>query len=148
MPQLWTTDNTTVPGINNVQYGTGDAFGTKIALTGLPEHGIIKTISLTDLADQDAAFDLILFDADITSGTNNSAYDMADADASKILGHIAIVAGNYSSFADNSMATQNGIDIAYILDGGAMTIQCVARGTPTYAAAGDVVFRLTIDVSR
>jgi hypothetical protein len=146
MVQLWTTANTTIPGINTVQYAAGDAFGTKIALTGLPEHGVIKTITVTDLADQGAAFDLVLFDADITGGTNNAVFDMADADASKFLGHIAIVAGNYSSFNDNSVATQNGVDIAYILDGGAMTIQCVQRGTPTYGAAADVVFRLTIDV--
>mgnify|MGYP003133853450 CR=1 FL=1 len=145
MPKLWSTANTTIPGMSTVQYSAADAFGTKITMSAMPEQGIIKTITVTDLADQGAAFDLLLFNADITGGTNNAAFDMADADASKFVGHIVVVAGNYATLNDNSVATQNDINIAYVLPGGEMTIQCVQRGTPTYAV-GDVVFRLTIDV--
>lgn len=141
------TPDQTIPGINTVQYSAADAVGTSSSFP-VPDQGIIESVAVTDLADQSGAFDILLFDTDITSGTNNAAFDMADADAANFIGSIAIVAGDYQTLNDNAVGTQRNIGMAYQCRGGTMYYQCVARGTPTYAAAGDLVFSLTISHGR
>jgi hypothetical protein len=47
---------------------------------------------------------------------------------------------------DNGVANQNGIGLAFESQDGLMFAQCVARGTPTYVAAADVVFELVAEI--
>ena len=137
MASIFTVPYVDVASINNVQYTAADALGVSFTMA-VPQVGVIETMRITDLADQGAAFDIVLFDSSITSGTNNDAYDMADADRTKWVGHVAVTAADYSSFNDNSVAIVTNVGLAYIVPGGIMTVQCVVRGTPTYAAAGDL----------
>lgn len=132
------TGKITVNGVDTTTMVTADALGTKTTVT-VPEKGAIETLLLTDLAAQDAKIELLLFNADITTGDNGTAYDMADADAPKFLGHIPVTAADYSSLADNSVAVVPNVGLAYECYGGVITFQCVVRGTPTYAVDAIVV---------
>ncbi len=137
MPRTWLSPLTQVPGMDTGAYATGDAVGVSFTLN-VPQHGIIHSARLFDQSDQEIALDIVMFDAAITSGTNNDTYDMADADASKYIGHLSITNADYASFADNAVAVAGNFSIVYTINTGTMTIQVVTRGAPTYAAVTDL----------
>lgn len=104
-------------GANNTTYTTGDLLGTKMNLTGALRvangTGLVHSLTIQDLSKQNAPLDLILFDSDPsgTTFTNNSALDVADADITRIIGTISVLAGDYVSFADNAVACLKNLGI-------------------------------------
>lgn len=138
---LWGSDWVPIPGLSAVQYAAGDALGIKFSIA-VPTSGTIQTALVTDLADQASLTDFILFDADFTGGTNNSAYDMTDADRAKFVGFVQV--STYSSFNDNAVGQAKGIGLDYIAPQGRLYVQAVTRGTPTYAIA-DAQLKLLIE---
>ncbi len=137
MGAIWTGPYVDIAGIDTTVMVTADALGTKTTFT-VPEEGVIETLRFTDLDNEDVAIDALLFNADITSGANGVAYDMADVDAAKFIGQVKISNADYSSLVDNSVAVVPNVGLAYECPGGVMTVQFVVRGAPTYAAAGDL----------
>lgn len=139
---------TAVIAPNSTAYASGDLIGGKLSLTGLvPYKGgraLISSLALSDLAKQNAAIDIVFFNADPTGTTftNNSALDVADADLPKIAGYFSITASDYASFNDNSVATvkpaisldTNGTSVVYAA--------AVSRGAPTYASATDLQLKV------
>ncbi len=141
---IWTGPFVDIAGIDTTVMVTADALGTKTTFDGVPEEGVIETLRFTDLDNEDAAIEFWMFNSDITSGTNGVAYDMADGDAAAYIGTIKISNADYSTGADNSVAVVPNLGLAYTCPGGVITFQAVVRGTPTYAAAGDLSASLVI----
>ena len=133
-----------------VAYAAGDSVGGKITLANaIPisaGRGTIEAVILTDLAKQDAALDILFFNDDPsgTTFTDNAAFDLADADIGKYAGHVSLVAANYSSLADNSVAVLRNVGLPFKLAGTTLYAHIVSRGTPTYAAVGDITLRVLI----
>jgi hypothetical protein len=132
-------------------YTTGYCLGSKLTLSNAARvsagSGTIQSIALSDKGKQSIAADLILFDADPSSSTftDNAAATIADADLSKIIGVVTLVAGDYAAFFDSSVATKRALDIGFKLaSGSSLYAVLVTRGTPTYVSVSDLALRIAI----
>ena len=135
----------------DVAYAAGDAVGTLLsfadAVRVVGGSGVIEAVIVADKAKQSAAMDLLLFDANPggTTVTDNAALTVADADLVKCIGVIPITAEDYHAIADNSVASLRNLGAAFkVAAGTTLYGVLVARGTPTYAGASDLVVRLAI----
>lgn len=139
---------TVTPTVDTSAYATGDAIDVlqTIAdfLRGADQAGIIEQISIVDASGQDAPLDLIFYQSTVTGGTDNAAYDPSEADLKESAGHVSIVAADYSTFANNSVATVTPNFQLQFEDTTSLRFQIVSRGTPTYAGADDLQIRLVI----
>jgi hypothetical protein len=131
-------------------YADGDLVGGKITLASAVRAagagGVIQAITLTDLAKQSAAIDVIFFNADpsTTTFTDNAAFDVADAELVNIIGIVKLAAADYAAFNDSSAICKTGINLPFVLAGTSLYAALVTRGTPTYAATTDVKLRVTV----
>lgn len=123
-------------------YTAGDFLGTAILELTNASYiggGVLHTISVVDLTKQSAAIDLLFFSTACTNTTftNNAALDVNDTDALTFIGHVSILATDYSALADNSVATVRNVGLTFNAADGSKSLYCapVARGTPTYAAS-------------
>lgn len=136
-------------------YADGDLIGAKMTFTNIIREDIggavITSAQLIDASTQAAAVDLLLFNADLSTGTpgdtgDNAAFDIDDADLANLIGIISFSTGDYSQFADNEIATVNDINLLIQLEDvqdiyGAL----VSRGTPTYTSTDDLIVRLNFE---
>jgi hypothetical protein len=142
---------TAAPVCDTNIYAAGDLIGGKLTLTPavrLPGFGgIIATIALADKAKQNAPIDVVFFTANpaSTTFTDQAALTVADADLLYDF-TVSILATDYASFADNSLATIPNVGAAFRLAAGSLALYAalVSRGTPTYAAAADLLLTLAI----
>jgi hypothetical protein len=141
---------TAAPVCDTNAYAAGDLIGGKLTLTPavrLPGFGgIITRITIADKAKQNAAIDVVFFVANPTGTTftDQAAFAIADADLLNAF-HVQILATDYASYSDNSEATVNNLGAAFRLSSGsALYAALVSRGTPTYAAAGDLQLAVAI----
>ena len=99
----------------------------------------LTSIVVIDSDDQGTAIDLIFFDASASLGTINTAIDISDADAAKIVGIVAIAAGDFKDLINNKVAVKTGIDLVMkaASTSASLWVGAVVRsGTPTYSAGG------------
>lgn len=130
-------------------YTAGDAVGGKqtlaSALRVASGTALLESISITDLGNQKAALEIIIFDSDPAAATitDNAAFAWS-TDITKVLGHITVAAADYVTIAGEAVATLSGLNI--VLKGAATTLYAavVAVGTPTYTATTDLKFRYGI----
>ena len=136
------------PTLDTNAYASGDAMSSSAAIISAAssatpaKSGMIQSVIVTDLAKQDAAIDLIFFDADPSSTTitTNTALTVDDADLPNIIGVVQVTA--YADFADNSVGFATNLAIPYVADSnGRIYAVPVCRGTPTYAV-GDLNIRV------
>lgn len=133
-------------------YATGELIGGKNTLVGAGRFkngtGVIQSLTLVDQANQKVPIDLVVFNADPsnTTFTENGALDVADADMAKITGVISILASDYVSFADNAVASRQGIGQVFQSTeaDGDLYFALVSRGAPTYAATTDLIIKFGI----
>jgi hypothetical protein len=129
-------------GVTTTQYSSGDLMGAKFTLTNADPFGgdppYLSFLTVQDLTAQSGAFDVIIFDADPagTSFTENAAFDIADADLTKVIGIIKVAGADYAAFADSSAATVAPVGvISFNAAAGANLYGCcVSRDTKTYGA--------------
>ena len=131
-------------------YTAGDTLGTgnpvKIEVfTKNNGTGILQSIVLADLAEQNGIVDVIVFNANpsATTFTDQAELDIADADIDKIICTRSILAAEYVSFADSSVATHTGIGVpiknnvaASSTDKMHIWVAFIAREAKTYVANG------------
>lgn len=137
-----------IPGGGVTAYAAGDLVGGKITLTGVAGEsgtGELLSVILSDLDNRQAAFDVIFFDSNptATTFTDNDPFDIDDADLPRICGVAKVVAGDYSAFVDNCVASKGALDIGFQATSEDLYAAIVTRGTPTYAAGA---LRLTVSV--
>lgn len=137
---------------SGVAYATGDNVGALMQFAGAARvtdgHGVVHTVTLTDLGKQDIATDVIIFSQNptATTFTDNSPMDIADADLPKICGIVKIAASDYSDFNDNSAACIRSAGVTFDLVAGNQTLYAclVTRGAPTYTSTSDITLKLGI----
>ena len=132
----------TIPGLVAASaYTSGDALGTNFSIE-VPTSGVIESATLLDFDKEALATDLILFDQDFASGTDNSPFDVAEIDLPKIVG--AIQFGTFFSFSDNAVGVARGLGLAYVAPTGYLHVQAVTRDVPNLTARSDYRVSLTI----
>ena len=141
------------PTVSNAAiYAAKDAVGGLLTFAGAARAnggtGSIKSIQITDLGQQMADVDLVLFDRSVTAPTDNAAFDPSDAEAGQVVAVVKFVAADYADFTDNAVASK-AVDIPYKLEAATTSLfgVLVARGTPTYTSTSDVVVTLTVQTN-
>lgn len=139
-------------------YAAADLIGGKISII-VPRwsirnkvKGAIVSARLVDQAAQAVAYHLTVFNANPsnTTFTENSALDVADADMTKIIGHISFPTASQIANADNLFGEGTFVGntnfLPFELATGASTLYAALRttGTPTYAATTDLSLLLGI----
>jgi hypothetical protein len=121
----------------------GDALGAQQQVK-VPDAGIIRAILITDVDDEASTTqNAWFFRSQPTVIATNAAFALADADLEKVIGNRLI---NDEFDAINGRVRYEECNIPYRTDGGILWMQLEnAAGTPTYAAATDVKFKLFIE---
>lgn len=140
-----------VPVTDTNAYAAGDLIGAAALEFDASIYdggsGVIQSLRLVDQDKEQAAIDVIFFDENPsgTTFTNNGAFDVADADMTKVIGHVSILASDYCALSDNAFATKTGIGLAFKLTTGKkLYAALVARAAVTYTAATDL--RLAVGI--
>lgn len=144
------------PVCDTSAYATGELIGGKLTFSNTFRNGVgtsfLTSVCMVDKAAQAVDFDLVLFDQNPsnTTFTDQAAFDIDDADLSKVVAVINLGSSSRFAFADNSVhylgslyLPLRGTDSA---GGATRTLYgaLVSRGTPTFAASTDVTIKLGI----
>lgn len=113
-----------------------------ISLTLFDQLGgcaILDSIVVVDEDDQGVGLNFVFTTASTTFGTENSAPNIADADARNIVGHVAIAAGDYIDIGTSKIGTLRNLGLPMKSDGVTRALYLAvvnAAGTPTFTATG------------
>ena len=145
------------PTVDTSAYASGDHLGTVHTLAGAaPGQGlytVLQSLTIIDKAQQKSALDVFLFDASPTvASSDNAAANITDAEMiDKCIGHIVVAAADYRDIGSaNSVAHLKNLGMHLKPDPTAtaplnLYAFVVSRGSPTYAAAGDLVFKYAFE---
>jgi hypothetical protein len=141
-----TTTVTVSPTVTAGAYHANDCIGGKLTLANAARvaagSGLVYTLTVQDLAAQNAILEVYIFNADPTNGTytDNGAVDINDTDMAMCIGRIDVAAADYKSLADNSMAFPTSMRAIPFKLASGTSLYAVVRtpGTPTYAATSDL----------
>jgi hypothetical protein len=116
--------------------------GGKRTLTGALTSvgtGILESIIVLDRANQKAALDIFIFDADPTAATlaDKTAFVFSTDDL-KVIAHVSVAASDYVTVNSKAVAHESSLGIALKASGTTLWAAVVTSGTPTYAATTDV----------
>lgn len=100
--------------------------------------GTIQDIMINDKDDQGEAFDVVIFNANSSLGTENAAVSISDADADTIQGIFSVFTTDYHDLGGCKVANVRNIGIAVKGASGTddLYIGLVSRGDGTYSASG------------
>lgn len=134
------------PTVTTTAYTAGDNIGGKLAFTNAMRvtsgSGVVQSLNILDLSNQGAAMRLFLFDADITTPTDNAAWSLNSVDYGKLMGFIDVLTTDYITVDTKKIATVNKV-IPVKANGSAILYGVlVAVGTPTYATTSALRLRL------
>jgi len=137
------------PTVDTSIYASGDAIDGLQTLTeavnSADQSGIIEHITLIDGDGQDAALDLLFYEAAVADGTDNAAYAPTLLVLKQSLGTVSILAADYDNYgANGNVATVKPNFFFQMENSQNLFFQIVSRGTPTYAAATNVKLRFII----
>jgi hypothetical protein len=142
-----------IPTNSTGAYADGDNIGGLLEFNNLtPYNGgpaRIDSVVLSDLDEQGASIDVILFGANPTNTTftDNAELDVHDTDILEIVGVVSLNTTSYVVFADNQVAFANDVGLGFKLNGTSVLYAAlVSRGTPTYDGS-TTDLQLTISVS-
>ena len=148
-----TTSVSAAPTCDTSAYATGDLIGGKLTYTQALRKGTgyIVGVIVTDLSAQASDLEVVVFNANPsnTTFTDQAAFDVGDADISKIAGSVLLGSSNRFAYADNGVKTSFSppIPIVSATGDGTFYAALISRGTPTFAASTDVkvIFLLSQD---
>lgn len=113
-----------------------------VSLTAFDQAGgciMLDSITILDEDDQKVALYAVFISDSTSLGTENSAPNISDANARKILGVVSLASANYLDIGTSSVATYTGLNLIMKAAAGSQALYVAlvnAAGTPTYTAAG------------
>lgn len=137
------------PTVTVGAYTANDVVGARLQFVNI-HTGILKSVTVSDLANQAVAYILVLFDSIPTDIADNVTFDIADADLPNILGVVSLpttAQTNRQAFTDNSVSYAANLNIALKSDetDGDIWGFLITLGTPTYASASDVSVSIAVE---
>lgn len=145
------------PTIDTNAYASGDNIATTQELSdaeltehlkaGLSAH--IVGIEVDDKSTQAAPMDIRLYkEAPAGGGNDNAAFDPNDADQALGLVGTPVTIANWFTANDNCMGRSGALYIPIqSTDEEHIYMRVISRGTPTYASAADLTFRLLVELA-
>jgi len=136
------------PAITAEIYHANDVIGGIQTLTSVArvadDRVVLQSLTVTDLAIQDAVLRIFFFNQNPTNGTytDNAALDIDDIDMGFCQGWIEVAASLYADAADNSLATVRNISLG-LSPTGSTSLFAIAQvtGGPTYVSTADLTFK-------
>ena len=133
------------PTITAGAYSANEVVGGIQTLTGALRisagTAILQSVTVRDLAAQNAVLQIFFFNANPATGTytDNGAFDLDDTDSGLCIGKVIVNASDYTSLADNSIATITGCGLPLKATTGTSLYAIIrTTGTPTYASTSDL----------
>lgn len=123
-------------------YASGDVLADTQVLSACLRKddgtAVLQSITLNDEDDQGQALDVIIFDSNVSLGTENAAASITDANARNILGVIAVEASDWIDLGGVKVANIRNIGLPVKGASGTddLYVGLVSRGTGTYTASG------------
>ena len=144
---------TLTPALSVGAYGSGDVMGAPMEIPEgvLDTKGlaILRTVVVLDKANQKAAVDLLIFDADPGNvGADNAALDLSATQLDMLIGRISVATGDYTTLktATNAEATKLlEMLLPAKVKSKAFWVVCVSRGTPTYGSAVALTLKFSME---
>lgn len=139
---------TTTPEIDTSAYSDGDLIGELQTLANATSPtvfgGIIAQVVITDKDAESTNIDVVYFDTNpsATTFTDNAAFDVADADLTKIICVVAIT--THKLFADNGISEAQNVNCPFRASSSTIYAAFVAREAVTYTSASDLSLRTGI----
>lgn len=137
------------PTVDTAIYASGELLGGKLTISNAAKSGVhsgvIGTVIISDLDSDSADIDVVYFKSNPTGTTftDQAAFDVADADLTKIICVVPVT--DYFVFNDNSIGIAQNANCPFDLgDETTMYAALVSRGTPDYAAATDLTLTTSI----
>lgn len=140
------------PTVDTAIYASGDQLGSLMELTNAMDDSsgtaTIVSVSIHDKAAQSSILQILFFnDAPTIVSADNAALNISDADmATKCVGHVSVVAGDYFALSASSMACVrnvqlmvNSVKSATNTTGKSLWAIIRSGGTPTYTSTTDLV---------
>lgn len=140
----------TTLSIDLVAYAAGDQLGEKTELQNVVvtngRGGVIRTVSIFDLLHTTPwAGDLLFFRSDPAGTfTDNSPPDPNDADMGKYCGKVTFAAADWVVLADQAVMTKE-CAVQFTCEAKSLWIVLIIRTAKTFASAGDIGIRLSIE---
>ncbi|TXH52449.1 MAG: hypothetical protein E6Q97_16000 [Desulfurellales bacterium] len=128
--------------LDTSQYASADLLADTQALAGVSQSAgqpvKLQSITIVDEDDQKQALNVVFLDTNTSLGTENSAPNISDANARRILGHVAFAAGDYLDCGGVSVATIRNLNLVLkpASDATGLYVALVSAGTGTYTASG------------
>jgi len=126
-------------------YASGDVLADTQILAACmradDETGVLHSLTLVDKDDQGVAMKVLIFDANVSLGTENSAPSISDANAASIIGIIDIVAGDWVDLGGVRVCNLRNLGIVIQPATGTDDVYVAllnGTGTPTFTASGIV----------
>lgn len=132
-------------------YASGNAIGSTITVPKVCDFGFgtILNVALIDKSNQKAPLDILIFNQPLAAAqTDKTALAISAADAGNLIGHIMLLATDYSDLSTSAVATKYNLWMAVAagIDNN-VYVQLVSRGTPTYTSASSLVVKITSQVA-
>jgi hypothetical protein len=126
-------------------YSSGDVLGGALELPAAVRHAgasaILNTLLVTDVEEQDAAIELLIFDREPTQTyTDHEACPELDEDIAFLIAKVTIANGDYVSVGGLAINDISGLGRPLKAAKGVSSLWVVPvlGGTPTYGATTDV----------
>jgi hypothetical protein len=139
------------PTITTSAYSANDIVGGLMTFNvSSPSNcGILNRIKITDADNEGAVFDLYIFNAAPTAIANGDAAQLLIADLDKLVCKVEVAAADYKTVNSLKFAIKDevseGVNVSYNADtSGNLYMYAVCTGTPTYAAATNLKFTLSV----
>lgn len=122
-------------------YAAGDYLADRLELTRVSRVAglavVLQSLTVIDVDDQGAAFDVLLFSQSFTAGTKNNAWAVTDAEmVAGFQGGLRIAAADYVDLGGNRVATLSGLGLVLQPAATSLFVGTISQGSPTYTAAG------------
>lgn len=135
---------------NASAYEAGDAVGGKITITNAMRvsggTGILQSIDIIDKANQKAALEVLIFNADPSAATitDDTAF-VYSTDISKQIARISVAASDYVTINSIATVSLGGLGKIVKANGSAnLYAAIVLVGTPTYTSTSDIIITFGI----
>lgn len=130
------------PTLDTSAYADGEVLfaATKLADVVIDPMSevMLHSVAVTDISDQNAAFDLLFFSSSVTMGTLNAAVSISDADALLHVGRVQVATSDYYDLGGADVASIGSLGriMRTAHESRDLWVAGVSRGTATYAANG------------
>ena len=142
-PIPFDTDWIDIGGIATASVYTAlDAVGGPFQLTHLPLTGEIRTVLVQDEDKEEISSVIHLFDEPLETVTADHApFDVVSNDMNKQVGEVMVTGAEYTTSANSSFATVDGLTIRFTAPNGILTGHYKTLGTPNIASSKRLMVR-------